>query len=291
MSVFSELNNNSSEYDVNPYLIGFNNGVYDLMTGEFREGHIDDSISLSTRINKINFSTEHPHWNDLNNFICSIFPNEEQREYFMTYLSTCLQGINVEQKFRVWVGDGANGKSKLEELFIKSFGDYAFKLPITLLTGKRNDFNQITPELVRAKGRRFVYFAEPEEYQSINSGILKEFVTNNKVYMSGENGNVIEFTPQYKMALICNNVPKFSEDVMNHLEIIKFTSKFVENPNSENPNEFHRMNNISEKIELWKEFFMSYLIDVQYKCYRESAGKSLIVPDEVKKFTKERNEI
>ncbi len=279
-----------NKIDENPYLIGFKNGVYDLKTGELREGIRNDYVSLCTNINKIDFSKENAQWNELNTFICSIFPTEEKRNYFMTYLSSCLEGINNEQKFRIWIGDGANGKTKLEELFITSFGDYAIKFPITLITGKRIGSNKCTPELVKAKGKRFGYFAEPSSDEFINSGIIKEFISGDKIYGRGFKKDPIMFNPQFKLSLICNNIPNFSkndEGLWKRLEIIEFISKFRMNPNPEDPNEFMMDTQISEKIKSWKELFMAYLIDVYYTQYRESNGTTMIVPEEIKKYTEE----
>ncbi len=279
-----------NKLDENWYLVGFNNGVYDLKRGEFREGRPDDYITLSTRVDKIDFSEEHEQWPELSKFIYTIFPTEEKRDYFMTFLSTCLQGLNAEEKFRVWTGSGSNGKSKLEELFTAGFGDYTIKFPITLLTGKRAASNQCTPELVKAKGKRIGYFVEPSEGERVNAGLMKEFTGGDKIYARGLNQDPIEFKPQFKLSLLCNDVPHFppkDTGVWRRVEIVEFTSKFTDNPNPENPNEFPIDNKISEKIQLWKELFMSYLIDVYYRRYRESNGASLVVPEEVKKFTEE----
>lgn len=279
-----------NKIDGNQFLIGFNNGVYDLMSGKFRNGTPYDYITLSTNINKIDFSTEDPQWNELNNFICTIFPNEEKRNYFMTYLSTCLQGLNFEQKFVIWVGDGANGKSRLEELFTSSFGDYVIKFPITLLTCKRSASNQCTPELVKARGKRFGYFTELSDNETINVGLIKEFTGGDKIYARGLNQDPIEFNPQFKLSLICNDVPKLSkndEGLWRRLEIVPFTSKFTQNPNPENPNEFLIDQMLSEKMKSWKELFMAYLIDVYYRRYHKSNGKTRDAAKEVKEYTEE----
>ncbi len=189
-----------------------------------------------------------------------------------------------------FVTHNSNGKSKLEELFTAGFGDYTIKFPITLLTGKRAASNQCTPELVKAKGKRIGYFVEPSEGERVNAGLMKEFTGGDKIYARGLNQDPIEFKPQFKLSLLCNDVPHFppkDTGVWRRVEIVEFTSKFTDNPNPENPNEFPIDNKISEKIQLWKELFMSYLIDVYYKRYRESNGASLVVPEEVKKFTEE----
>ncbi len=276
-----------NKMDENHYLIGFNNGIYDLKRRELREGRPEDYVTFSTRINKIDFSEEHEQWPELSKFIYTIFPNIEKREYFMTFLASCLQGLNEEERFRVWTGTGSNGKSKLEELFSTSFGDYTIKFPITLLTQKRAASNACTPELVKAKGKRIGYFVEPSEGERVNAGLMKEFTGGDKIYARGLNKDPIEFKPQFKLSLLCNDVPHFppkDEGVWRRVEIIEFTSKFTETPNPENPNEFPLDKQVTEKIQLWKELFMAYLIDVYYVKYKKEGIK---VPQEVLKFTKE----
>ena len=105
-----------NKLDTNPYLIGFNNGVYDLELLEFRDGRPDDYLSMNTEIDYIEYDVDDPNWLDLKNFIYTVFPDEDIREYFLTFLSSCLQGVNNEEKFRIWIGSGSNGKSKIEDI-------------------------------------------------------------------------------------------------------------------------------------------------------------------------------
>jgi hypothetical protein len=192
-----------------------------------------------------------------------------------------------------FVHHNSNSKSKIVELFEKAFGDYCCKFPITLLTMKRAASNATTSELARAKGKRFASLQEPSEGEQINCGFMKELSGGDKIMARSLFKEPIEFVPQFKMALLCNDVPTFSQNdigLWSRLEIVKFTSRFVENPNPENPNEFLRVNDLSEKMKSWKELFMAYLIDVHYTNYRQSNGESFVVPKEVKDFTQEMRE-
>ncbi len=184
-----------------------------------------------------------------------------------------------------FVTHNSNGKSKLEELFTAGFGEYTIKFPITLLTGKRAASNACSPELVKAKGKRIGYFVEPSEGERVNAGLMKEFTGGDKIYARGLNKDPIEFKPQFKLSLLCNDVPHFppkDTGVWRRVEIVEFTSKFVDSPNPENPNEFPIDKQITEKIQLWKELFMAYLIDVYYVKYR---AHGIHVPEEVLRFT------
>ena len=274
-----------NKLDNNPYLIGFKNGVYDLKMGILRVGFPDDYIQMTTGIDKIDFDENNEHWGDLKNFINTVFFDEETRHYFLTYFSSCLQGHNAEEKFRIWTGVGSNGKSKILELFVNSIGEYSIKFPITMLTGKRAASNAATPEIVQSKGKRFGYFEEPSENEKINAGLLKEFTGGDKIKARGLHKEPIEFKPQFKLALLCNEmpeVPPYDSGTWRRMEVIEFKSRFCENPRE--PNEFPIDKYLSEKLKNWKELFIALLLDKYYKEYKENGIK---VPLEVIKFTLE----
>lgn len=405
--------------DNNPYLLGFSNGVYDLVKGELRDGRPDDYIEMNTEIDKIDFDENHEQWSDLKKFIETVFFEEDVRMYFLTYFASCLQGHNAEEKFRIWTGIGchafntdimmstgtlkkvqdiivgdklmgddlternilelkrgysqmyefygsdfnsfivnldhilclktnnsiieisvrdflniknkdeyhlynlddkllkfkfkrvndnnyygfeidknnryvmgngvithnSNGKSKILELFVHSLGMYSIKFPITMLTGKRAASNACTPEIVQSKGKRFGYFEEPSENERINAGLLKEFTGGDKIKARGLHKDPIEFKPQFKLALLCNEMPEVPPNdsgTWRRMEVIEFKSRFCENPKESH--EFPIDKNLSEKLKNWKELFMALLLDVYYAKYKREGIK---VPIEVIKFTLE----
>lgn len=271
--------------DSNPYLLGFKNGIYDLKKLELRDGRPDDFVMMNTGIDKIDFEESNEHWSDLNNFISTVFVDEEVRLYFLTYLSTCLQGHNAEEKFRIWTGAGGNGKSKILELYVNGLGEYANKFNITLLTGKRAASNNCTPEIVQSKGRRFCYFEEPSEHEKINAGLFKEFSGGDKIKARDLHKAPIEFKPQFKLQLLCNDmpeVPPYDQGTWRRMEVIEFKSRFTDKPKE--PNEFPIDPYLSEKIRNWAELFIALLLDKFYPKYKKEGIK---VPLEVIKFTLE----
>ena len=407
--------------DTNPFLIGFENGVYDLKRGELREGRPEDYIEMNTEIDKIDFDEMNEHWNELKNFIETVFYEEEIRIYFLTYLATCLQGHNAEEKFRIWTGCGchaldtdikmfdgtmkkvqditigdkimgddlternvlelkrgysemyqiygdgfesfiinihhilcltnkdkdiiyeislnnfldlknkedyylydkdnniysfhimreddnnfygfeldnnnryemgngiithnSNGKSKILELFVGGLGMYSIKFPVTMLTGKRAASNACTPEMARARGKRFGYLEEPSENERLDVGYLKELTGGDKITARALHKDPIDFKPQFKLSLLCNEIPKVPPNdhgTWRRMEVIEFKSRFCENPKENN--EFPIDKYLSEKLKNWKELFIALLLDKYYKIYREDGLK---VPYEVIKFTEE----
>jgi P4 family phage/plasmid primase-like protien len=257
--------------DSNVYLLGFKNGVYDLQNEIFREGSPDDCISLTTGVNFIEYDPTSPVVQEVYKFLSQVLAKEDIREYFLKFIATTLQGHNAEEKFHIFTGQqGSNGKSKVMDLIRKSLGDYYCVIPVSFLTNKRTSSNACSPELAVTKGKRCGVFQEPSDHDStINVGLMKEITGNDRIYARALFKDPIEFTPQFKLILICNTLPKIpSTDggTWRRLMVIPFESKFVHNPTA--PNEYKIDEYINEKFDLWKEYFMSILLHYyhRYKC-------------------------
>ena len=103
--------------DSNPYLLGFQNGVYDFKQKMFRDGIAEDYISLSTGTNYRPYDPNDKEQvklkEELDDFFFKIFPNEELRRYMWDHAAAALIGINTHQSFNVYTGGGGNGKSNV----------------------------------------------------------------------------------------------------------------------------------------------------------------------------------
>lgn len=247
--------------DSNIYLIGFENGIYDIEAHEFREGRPDDYVFFSTGNNYIQYDPSHIMVKSINTYLEQVLTKYDVREYVLKLFATFITGQIKEQKFYIWTGSGSNSKSKLVELFEKAFGDYCCKFPITLLTQKRAASNAANSELARAKGKRFACLQEPSEDEKINIGLMKELSGGDKIMARALFKEPFEFHPQFKMLLLCNHLPAVPSDdggTWRRIRVVEFTSKFVECP--EEDNEFPVDYDLSAKIDMWKEYFIGILI-------------------------------
>ena len=113
---------------------------------------------------------------------------------------------------------------------------------------------------------------------------MKELTGGDKIQCRDLYKGAVEFKPQFKLILTCNDLPKIrSSDggTWRRLRVVEFTSKFVDDPKESN--EFKRDENLSQKMENWKETFMGILIE-HYYMY---ANNGLKEPKEVLKYTEE----
>ncbi len=95
-----------NKLDENPYLIGFEDGIYDLKKGEFRDGEPEDYISLSTGNYYLEYDENNEQIYDVMEFLKQVIPIYEVRQYVLKLLASMLQGFNAEEKFRIWTGTG-----------------------------------------------------------------------------------------------------------------------------------------------------------------------------------------
>ena len=250
--------------DCRAHLIGFKNGVYDMKMHIFREGMPDDYISLCTNTNYIYYSPHYPELTEINNFFEKVFTNVNLRNYVLDILACIIDGSIAQERFYIFTGQGSNGKSRLLDLIQKAIGDYYATLPIALLTQKRAASNSAQGEIERTKGRRFAILQEPNENDKINVGYMKELSGNDRILTRGLYKEPYEFKPQFKMILACNELPEIpSQDggVWRRLRVVEFSSRFCENPNPDKPNEFIMDLELSEKFEIYAEYFISMLIE------------------------------
>jgi len=279
--------------DENRYLLACHNGVFDMKNLTFRDGKQEDYLSFSTGIDidpELAYSS-YPAWKDVDSFLCQVLPNPTVRAYFLLHLARCLDGVGT-QRFHILTGSGSNGKSMLMNLVETAFGDYACKVPISLITQGRNKSSSASPEVVRLKGRRFVTMQEPDEAVPINTGLMKELTSSEKLLcrdLYAGSKSMIEFALQCEFFLACNEKPKINTNdggTWRRLIVINFLSKFVANPTK--INEYKMDTSIEQKVksEAWGRAFLAYLIHI----YKQNAGVDLSPPDVVLEYTSEYRE-
>jgi P4 family phage/plasmid primase-like protien len=161
-----------------------------------------------------------------------IFPDKHVRDYFMDISSEVFVGGNRRKHVYFWTGEGDNGKSITQMFFEKMLGEYAVKLPTSLIVGKRTQSSQAAPELVRAgNGVRWAILQEPDKKDNINIGILKELSGNDTFFARGLHQAGGEICPMFKLTVICNDPPSISysdKATWNRIRVIPFESTFTD---------------------------------------------------------------
>ncbi|MBA42382.1 MAG: hypothetical protein CMF62_00045 [Magnetococcales bacterium] len=257
--------------DIKRHLLCFNNGVWDFETKEFRDGRPDDYVTLTTGISykKYNKNNEREVqiYNEINDFMYKLFPNDELRRYMWEHLASTLIGKNKSQTFNIYNGSGRNGKSKLVELMSLVLGDYKGVVPITLVTQKRNNIGSLSPEIAALKGIRYAVMQEPSKNDKINDGVMKELTGEDEIQGRGLYKDTVTFVPQFKL-VVCTNtlfdIKSNDDGTWRRIRLCEFMSKFVKEPKptEKSPYEFEIDQDIGNKFEEWKYVFMDMLVQI-----------------------------
>ena len=258
--------------DENNNLMCFNNGVFDFRDNVFRDGKPEDYITKCTNIDyvplaDVNKDTLH----QVEEFMHQLFPVEELHKYMWEHLASTLIGTNENQTFNIYIGSGANGKSKLVDLMTKVLGDYKGTVPITLITQKRPSIGGTSSEIVQLRGVRYAVMQEPSKGDKINEGIMKEITGGDPIQGRALFKETVTFIPQFKL-VVCTNtlfdIKDTGDGTWRRIRVCDFKAKFRENPVEGDPDEPYQFpidKKIEAKFEVWKEPFMSMLVEIAKK--------------------------
>ena len=284
--------------DADPWLVAFENGVYDLKRNIFRDGEPNDNISKNLPISYRNdFTIDSPSVKMAIDFFLRIFPDESIRDYFLSIQSEVFLGRNKQKIFQIWTGDGDNGKSITQDIFERMLGELCVKLPTSTITGQRGQSSSACPELVRAgSGARMCIVQEPGKTDRINTGMLKELSGNDKFYARGLHKDPVDINPMFKLVMVCNKPPvidnsQSDQATWNRTRLIPFESFFPKDESLvpltlEEQLEkkiFQRDPNFSDKIPDMIEGVAWYLLEI----YKNNKGKIIVEPKKVLEATAE----
>ena len=223
--------------DADTNLIGFENGVFDLLKKEFRKFNPEDLVSLSTGYDYDENNLEYEE--ELNNYFKLTFPDKEIRNFIKRYLASSLEGKNKYHLIVFFTGlsskqTGSNGKSTLSTIMNSALGNYAKQGKSTVITSKIESSHSANPEMYSWMNKRYIMIEEPEHENemSINMAKLKDLsggvaITTRNVFQSS-----VEFKPGFNIVINANKVPKLSTidgGTKRRIRNIPCESKFVAN--------------------------------------------------------------
>lgn len=294
--------------DTDPMLIGFKNGVYDLRLNEFREGRPDDHISKTMNVDYREFDHNDVGMKFVRKFFKQLFPNTSVREYFLSVLSTIFEGGNYQKIIQFWTGVGHNGKTIMQHFLEHIFGPYAGKAPTELITGKKPEAHSANAVMARLGGGvRWLVLDEPNKTEQVNGGTMKQLTGNDSLYardLYQAGKTVKEITPMFKVAVICNTLPKFNDPdkaALDRVRVIPFEARFL---NDEDYKEEitrilqMKISNEEKKEKIDMLFRADNQIDVKLKAYseqlaftllehRKKIGRQFVIPEKVKCATEQ----
>lgn len=291
--------------DKSPRLLGMRNGVIEIQdeikflhSGRVtpvrvivRPGKYEDYITKNTGVRyNHNYTWDSPAVKATMKWMNQLFAPDIYL-HAMKMCASFLRGRNSDKILYFWVGTGDNGKSVFVKFFEASFGEYCFKFPSNVLTGKETQSSQATPEIIRGHCARIAFFEELPPGAVIDSGRAKKHTGGDKMYGRGLYQEGGEIEGQYKMIGILNKAIPFSHPgkaEKNRLIIIPFDCTYSHNaPANEAEQDRLRVYPIDKFFEdcvpELSEAFIWMLVQY-YPTYR---NEGLFPPERIKVITDE----
>lgn len=233
--IIGYVNQREDIFDLNSYLIGFNNGVFDLKTMEFRNTKIDDYISMS-----VGYDYRDPIEEDYKlgkAYFEKIMPVEEECEHFKLLLATSLLGVHLE-KFIVCTGIGRNGKDSLFTYQMKNIlGQYYYNCNSTALTQKIKGDQNVS--IANFNKKRLVITSEPDKNDTVKTNMVKALTGSDEIAMRSLYSTNTKVNLHQTLFMMCNDKPALDNcdhAILKRLQVIPFRSVFESKTSMEENN-------------------------------------------------------
>lgn len=285
--------------DTNPSIIGFNNGIYNLETGEFREAVAEDMVSYTCGYDYTG-KVDPDVRKEVMEIISLIQPDKEVRDFLLTCFATSLFGTNINEIFPVLEGSGGNGKGMITTLHDSALGDYAGILNNNYVVNTFNQPESHNTMLASNYKKRSLQINEPPNTKQLNINLIKELTGRDKIQLRvAHSAKTLVVAPMFSLLMLCNELPKIENitdgGFKRRFVGINFPHSFVE----DKPTKIYEKKadpSLKEKIKTNKAWHQQYMIILleKLKIYLEN-NKKLEIPTQVKqnsdKLMKEQDTI
>ena len=278
-------------------LLAFDDKVYDIKKGKFRNIEPEDFISISTGYKAPTEDIINNNKEKINSLLWSIFEDHETIKYWFSSVGISLFG-NKNESVYIHTGSGRNGKGVLGNILEKCLGSYYQQAESDLLTG--NLQKATNPTLAKAKNTRILMLSEPDDTDDKNyklkTSTIKSISGGDTITTRDLFKSTISYKPQFTVILQCNKKPdidKFDVAIEQRLKVINYPFTFISNPQEENERLINTsLKEIINNDDNFIKAFMGVLLEYAFK---NNNTNTLIIPSKVKeeneKYFEESNPV
>jgi putative DNA primase/helicase len=248
-----------NDLDRNPWLLGVDNGVVDLRTGQLHETEARDEYVTKRCPIRYNPAAQAARWerfiieitgapitaeHDTNGGVITqtvgrFTSRPALAQYLQKALGYSITGATHEQKFFLAIGPGSNGKNVVFEAVKRVLGRYANVLPAEALmaTSRPADPERPTALAASLAGARFALASESKDEQKLDVGLIKNHTGDEEMTARRMRQDPITFKITHKLWLMTNNRPDLDHidaAIRGRLHLVPFDRRW------NRPGEFER---------------------------------------------------
>lgn len=287
----------SEVFNKHKHLIGFNNGVYDLLSQSFRDYKYSDYITITTGWDYTEPDMADPSTEEarqaVEDILTTIQPNLEQRLLLLQLLASGLDG-NAYQNAVIWQGQGGNGKGLLGNIMASVLGNYYYKPNATILKDMAKS-GSASPDILKMKNKRFIDIEEVGG--KINTSLMRNLTGGGSIEARQLYQNTETFKLSSLLTLEINNAFELDgkpqqADYRRYL-LIDFKTNFTDDTKkigkTINGIQYRQANHYYETeefIQSIRPVFFYMLTDIYGDHYDETQKRlSFTIPDIVRENT------
>lgn len=213
------------EFDSDPWRLNCKNGVLDLRSFQLSP---HDPNDLFTRVTGAHYIPDAPapRWQQ---FLREIFLDDEEIIlYARRVAGLALTGVIRDEVMFLFVGDGANGKSKYLGGLREADGDYAGVASFDTFDADSGR-NGVGNDLAALRGRRLVTAIETDQERRLAEAKVKRLTGGDPIICRHLYGEFFEYTPTYKIFLAVNHKPVIrggDHGIWRRLHVLPFDATF-----------------------------------------------------------------
>ena len=252
------LNIKSEDFDKNHWALNVQNGMIDVLTGEFT-GHKQEEFI--TKIANVDYDPQAdcPLWKQFVREIMDFKP--DLINFLQTAAGWALTGNIEEQTMFIFYGSGANGKTTFLNTILHILGDYAIATPTETFMKKSADQN--TNDIARLRGTRFVTTTEAEQGRRLSEPLIKKITGNDQMTARFLYGEYFNFTPTFKIFMATNHKPVIKgtdHGIWRRIKLVPFTTRIPEEKQDKN---------LEEKLKQEASGILNWLLEGTARWRRE----------------------
>ena len=222
--------------DSNPNLVGCADCVIEADDKgiSIRQGKPEDYVTMTTGVylKRHKYHWDHHHVKEVMDWLKKVHTDSALRHEFLKECASWIRGRNIEKRIPIWTGGKNNSKSMIIRVLELAFYQYFGKFPTSIFTGRRTQSSGATPELARSKGKHAMIVQETDEdTETFRKGIMKELSGNDTIFARLLHDNGGEFLPMFKLAIVCNKIPRFIGNdpaIKERVRIVPFLSTWTD---------------------------------------------------------------
>ena len=215
------------EFDKDEHLFNCLNGTFNLSTMTFQPHNPNDYITkISNAAYESGASCE--RWEQfVSEIMCA---DAETARFLQKAFGYCLSGdTSLECFFILYGSTTRNGKSTACETISYILHEYARTAQPETVGRRSSSGSAPSPDIARLKGARFVGTPEAAQGLELNAAIIKQLTGGDTYTGRFLHENPVEFTPEFKIFINTNHLPKTNDDTIfasGRVKLIPFDRHF-----------------------------------------------------------------